>query len=108
LVATAVDVDTALLAMAMVALGLTTNVSAIKTAGLKPLGLAAILFGWLIAGGILINVLVSTAITVVIRRRRRASKKSNIRPGRREKLVSRQWTGCESRVVAMNSRGSPK
>ena len=55
LVATAVSVDTVLLAMAMAALGLTTHVSAIRTAGLKPLGLAAFLFGWLLAGGLLIN-----------------------------------------------------
>jgi uncharacterized integral membrane protein (TIGR00698 family) len=54
-VATAVSIDTVLLAMAMAALGLTTHVSAIKTAGLKPLGLAAFLFGWLLMGGFLIN-----------------------------------------------------
>jgi uncharacterized integral membrane protein (TIGR00698 family) len=54
-VATAVSVDTVLLAMAMAALGLTTHVSAIRTAGLKPLGLAAFLFGWLLMGGFLIN-----------------------------------------------------
>jgi uncharacterized integral membrane protein (TIGR00698 family) len=54
-VATAVSIDTVLLAMAMAALGLTTHVSAIRTAGLKPLGLAAFLFGWLLMGGFLIN-----------------------------------------------------
>jgi uncharacterized integral membrane protein (TIGR00698 family) len=54
-VATAVNIDTVLLAMAMAALGLTTHVSAIRTAGLKPLGLAAFLFGWLLMGGFLIN-----------------------------------------------------
>ena len=54
-VATAVSIDTVLLAMAMAALGLTTHVSAIRTAGLKPLGLAAFLFGWLLMGGLLIN-----------------------------------------------------
>jgi uncharacterized integral membrane protein (TIGR00698 family) len=53
--ATAVSIDTVLLAMAMAALGLTTHVSAIRTAGLKPLGLAAFLFGWLLMGGFLIN-----------------------------------------------------
>ena len=54
-VATAISIDSVLLAMAMAALGLTTHVSAIRTAGLKPLGLAAFLFGWLLMGGFLIN-----------------------------------------------------
>jgi uncharacterized integral membrane protein (TIGR00698 family) len=58
-VSTAIDVDTLLLAMAMVALGLTTQISAIRTAGIKPLALAAVLFGWLVAGGFAINVLVA-------------------------------------------------
>ena len=57
-VSTALDVDTLFLAMAMAALGLTTHVSAIRAAGIKPLALAAVLFGWLIAGGFAINVLV--------------------------------------------------
>jgi uncharacterized membrane protein YadS len=52
-------VDTLLLAMAMVALGLTTQISAIRTAGIRPLALAAVLFGWLIVGGFAINVLVA-------------------------------------------------
>jgi len=47
--------DTFVLAMAMAALGLTTHVSAIRRAGVKPLVLAAILFAWLIAGGVAIN-----------------------------------------------------
>ena len=51
----AISLDTALLAMAMAALGLTTHVSAIRNAGLKPLALAALLFAWLIAGGVAIN-----------------------------------------------------
>ncbi|WP_035627740.1 YeiH family protein [Herminiimonas sp. CN] len=54
-VAGAIAVDTMLLAMAMAALGLTTHVSAIRRAGVKPLILAAILFCWLIAGGATIN-----------------------------------------------------
>jgi uncharacterized membrane protein YadS len=54
-VSTAVTLDTLILAMAMAALGLTTQASAIKTAGLKPLALAGILFVWLIVGGFLIN-----------------------------------------------------
>jgi len=51
----AINLDTLLLAMAMAALGLTTHVSAIRKAGLKPLMLAAILFAWLIGGGAVIN-----------------------------------------------------
>ena len=58
-VSAAIDVDTSLLAMAMMALGLTTQVSAIRTAGIKPLALAAVLFAWLVAGGLAINVLVA-------------------------------------------------
>lgn len=48
-------VDTILLAMAMAALGLATHVSAIRKAGIKPLLLALMLFGWLVVGGALIN-----------------------------------------------------
>jgi uncharacterized membrane protein YadS len=47
--------DTWLLTMSMAALGLTTHLSAIRRAGLKPLLLAALLFAWLIVGGALIN-----------------------------------------------------
>jgi uncharacterized integral membrane protein (TIGR00698 family) len=49
------DVDTLILAMAMAALGLTTHVSAVRRADIKPLMLAAVLFGWLIVGGAVIN-----------------------------------------------------
>jgi uncharacterized integral membrane protein (TIGR00698 family) len=55
LVAFAIDVDTALLAMAMAALGLTTQVQAFRRAGIRPLLLAFVLFVWLVAGGALIN-----------------------------------------------------
>lgn len=48
--------DTFVLAMAMAALGLTTHVSAIRSAGVRPLALAAVLFTWLVVGGIAINV----------------------------------------------------
>lgn len=48
--------DDILLTMAMFALGLTTHLSAIKQAGVRPLILGAIMFGWLIVGGGLINV----------------------------------------------------
>jgi uncharacterized integral membrane protein (TIGR00698 family) len=54
-VGTAIDVDTFLLAMAMGALGLTTQLAAIRRAGVKPLLLGALLFVWLVAGGALIN-----------------------------------------------------
>lgn len=50
-----IDLDTLLLAMAMAALGLTTHLSAIRRAGLKPLLLAALLFAWLVGGGAAIN-----------------------------------------------------
>ncbi|MBP2280014.1 putative integral membrane protein (TIGR00698 family) [Psychrobacter sp. PL19] len=53
---TMVMLDDLLLTMAMFALGLTTHLSAIKQAGVKPLLLGAIMFGWLIIGGGLINV----------------------------------------------------
>jgi uncharacterized integral membrane protein (TIGR00698 family) len=58
LVAIATELDTGLLAMAMAALGLSTHVGAIRRAGAKPLLLALVLFGWLIAGGAFINQLV--------------------------------------------------
>jgi uncharacterized integral membrane protein (TIGR00698 family) len=61
LVSTAVDVDTGLLAMAMGALGVTTHVSAVRTAGIKPLALAALLLIWLIFGGMAINAGISAA-----------------------------------------------
>lgn len=61
-VATAVDLDTFVLAMAMAALGITTHVSAIRTAGIKPLALAALLFAWLVMGGAAINAGVSAVL----------------------------------------------
>ncbi len=61
-VSAALCLDTVLLAMAMAALGLTTHVSAIRTAGVKPLALAAALFAWLIGGGLLINATVSALL----------------------------------------------
>ncbi|WP_442965355.1 YeiH family protein, partial [Pseudomonas sp. CGJS7] len=51
-----VQLDTVLLAMAMAALGLRTQVGAIKQAGAKPMLLAAILFGVLTVGGYALNV----------------------------------------------------
>lgn len=55
-VSATIDIDTWMLAMAMAALGLSTHLSAIRSAGIKPLALAALLFAWLIGGGIAINV----------------------------------------------------
>ncbi len=55
LVGVMVDIDTALLAMAMAALGLTTHASAIRKAGIKPLALAALLAAWLLGGGLAIH-----------------------------------------------------
>ena len=49
------ELDNYLLAMAMAALGLSTHVSAIRKAGLRPLGLALLLFVWLVVGGALLN-----------------------------------------------------
>lgn len=54
-----VMLDDVLLTMTMFALGLTTHLSAIKQAGIKPLILGAIMFTWLIIGGGLINIAVS-------------------------------------------------
>ena len=51
--------DDILLTMAMFALGLTTHLSAIKQAGVKPLILGAIMFGWLAVGGGIINIGIS-------------------------------------------------
>lgn len=50
-----VTLDTCLLAVAMVALGLTTHVGALKKAGVRPLLMALVLFVWLIVGGGAIN-----------------------------------------------------
>jgi uncharacterized integral membrane protein (TIGR00698 family) len=58
-VAHAVELDTFLLAMAMGALGLTTHLSAIRKAGVKPLLLGTLLFVWLVVGGAVINRLVA-------------------------------------------------
>lgn len=49
------DIDTFVLAMAMAALGLTTHVSVIKQAGIKPLILAGLVFVWLVVGGWFVN-----------------------------------------------------
>lgn len=58
LVSAIINLDTVFLCMAMAALGLTTHVSAIKQAGVKPILLATLLFIWLIVGGAVINILI--------------------------------------------------
>ena len=50
-----VQLDNALLAIAMAALGLSTHVSAVRAAGTRPLLLAALLFAWLLGAGLLFN-----------------------------------------------------
>lgn len=50
-----INADNLLLTMAMFALGLTTHLSAVKQAGIKPLILATIMFTWLVLGGAMIN-----------------------------------------------------
>ena len=55
-----VMLDDVLLTMAMFALGLTTHLSAIKQAGVKPLILGAMMFAWLIIGGGLINIVIAS------------------------------------------------
>jgi uncharacterized integral membrane protein (TIGR00698 family) len=57
-------IDTLALTMAMAALGLATQVSAVRQAGIKPLLLALMLFGWLVVGGALINRCVTGGLEV--------------------------------------------
>lgn len=60
LVQALIALDTLLLAMAMVALGLCTHLSTLRQAGLKPVLLALCLFIWLLLGGGAINLVVQT------------------------------------------------
>lgn len=62
IVGAAINLDTVILAMAMAALGVTTHISAIRAAGVKPLALAASLFAWLILGGGAINAGISAVL----------------------------------------------
>lgn len=55
MVALLVQLDTVLLAMAMAALGLRTQIGAVRQAGLRPIALASLLFVFLIVGGYGIN-----------------------------------------------------
>ncbi|MDE1892429.1 MAG: YeiH family putative sulfate export transporter [Betaproteobacteria bacterium] len=57
-----IDMDNVILAMAMFALGVRTHKSALKTAGIKPIILASVLFIFLTSGGLLINSLISKII----------------------------------------------
>ena len=62
IVSQVIDIDGALLAMAMAGLGLSTHISAIRKAGMKPLALAALLFVWLTCGGLVINTGLTTLL----------------------------------------------
>jgi uncharacterized integral membrane protein (TIGR00698 family) len=59
----AVNLDTVLLATAMAALGLTTYLSAVGRAGLRPIALGAVLFAWLIVGGTVVNTVVERVMS---------------------------------------------
>jgi uncharacterized integral membrane protein (TIGR00698 family) len=56
------EIDTVLLATAMAALGLRTQIGAVRQAGLRPLLLAAVLFVFLVVGGYVINRSVTTLL----------------------------------------------
>ncbi len=56
------QLDAALLAMAMAALGLRTRAGALREAGLRPMLLAAILFAFLLVGGYGINLAVTSLL----------------------------------------------
>lgn len=58
-------IDNVLLVFAMSALGLTTHIAAIRQAGLRPLGLALILFIWLLVGGSVINIAINHFATTM-------------------------------------------
>ncbi len=62
LVQSLIALDTLLLAMAMAALGLTTHLSTLHQAGLKPILLALCLFVWLLVGGGAINLVVHALV----------------------------------------------
>jgi len=57
-----IALDTVLLAMAMAGLGLTTHFSVIRSAGLKPIVLASVLFAWLVCGGLAMNLAITEAL----------------------------------------------
>ena len=55
-----IQLDNALLALAMAALGLTTHIRAVRAAGTKPLILALALFIWLLCVGLALNLWIPT------------------------------------------------
>ncbi|WP_044470417.1 YeiH family putative sulfate export transporter [Mannheimia massilioguelmaensis] len=57
-----ISLDSLLLIAAMTALGLTTQISAIKQAGFKPILLGAIVYIWLTVGGFMVNLLMQTVM----------------------------------------------
>lgn len=60
LVGSLLTLDTLLLSMAMAALGLTTRFATLKQAGVRPLLLGGLLMVWLVVGGGLLEVLLTT------------------------------------------------
>ncbi|QXZ09808.1 YeiH family protein [Comamonas sp. Y33R10-2] len=59
-VSVGIQLDNALLTMAMAALGLTTHIHAVRSAGVKPLILALTLFAWLLGAGLFLNLWIPT------------------------------------------------
>ena len=59
-VSVGIQLDNALLAIAMAALGLTTHIRAVRAAGTKPLILALTLFIWLLVAGLALNLWIPT------------------------------------------------
>ncbi len=58
-----VQLDNILLIMAMVALGLTTHMAALKQAGIKPFILGSFIFVWLVVGGFAVNLALAYLFT---------------------------------------------
>jgi len=59
-VSVGIQLDNALLALAMAALGLTTHIRAVRAAGTRPLILALALFAWLLVAGLVLNLWIPT------------------------------------------------
>ncbi|MDH1473731.1 YeiH family protein [Comamonas thiooxydans] len=59
-VSVGIQLDNALLALAMAALGLTTHIRAVRAAGTRPLILALALFAWLLIAGLTLNLWIPT------------------------------------------------
>jgi uncharacterized integral membrane protein (TIGR00698 family) len=66
LVAAILQIDTVLLAMAMAALGLRTQVGAVRQAGARPILLASVLFLFLVVGGYAVNLGVNLVVNLVV------------------------------------------